>query len=155
MPQILRIAEKIYKKLNENKEFSNDPIENLNKLIVEIRQEIKGTKLKLLYNFIDFEECLNKPNHDCKVKLDISLIPSIKNEGEFILWLAGFIEKITTDGKRKLPPLRKDIPPDFTFSTQKELKKPVTSRNEYSQTGEQINSYFKSEEFITAFNKGH
>lgn len=155
MPQILCIAETVYKKLNENKEFSHDPIENLNKLILEIRQEIKGTKLKLLYNLIDFEECLNKPHHDCKVKLDISLIPNIKNQGEFILWLAGFIEKITTDGKTKLPPLRKDIPPDFTFSIQKELKKPAHTLNEYSEIGERINSYFKSDEFINTFNKSH
>ena len=158
MPQFLRIAEKVYKKLKENKEFSDDSIENLNNLIIEIRKEIKGTNLKLLYNFIDFEECLNKPHDECKVKIDISLIPVIKNEGEFILWLAGFIERITSDGKKKLPPIRKNIPPDFKFTMPTPSKKPQyipPIQEEYSAHGEQINSYFKSDEFIKTMNKNN
>lgn len=153
MPQFLRIAEKVYKKLKDAKELSDDSIDNLNKLIIEIRKEIKGTKLKLLYNFIDFEECLTKPNQECKVKIDISLIPVIKNEGEFILWLAGFIERITTDGKKKLPPIRKNIPPDFTFTMPKTSQQHVSREYEYSVSGEKINSYFKSDEFTKVFNK--
>lgn len=155
MPQFLRIADKIYRKLKENKELSNDPLENLNKMMIEIRQEIKGSKLKLLYNFIDFEECLNKPHAECKVKLDISLIPAIKNEDEFILWLAGFIQRITTDGKKKLPPIRKEIPPEFKYTLPKDTKKVIPVQPEYSKSGELINSYFKSEEFMEAFNKSH
>ena len=153
MPQFLRIAEKVYKNLRSNNDGSNDPIENLNKLIIEIRKEIKGSKLKLLYNFIDFEECLNKPNEECKVKLDISLIPAIKNEDEFILWLAGFIERITTDGKKRPPPFRRDIPPDFKLNPTKQKKKPILNIPEYSKSGEQIKSYFKSEEFLISLNK--
>lgn len=155
MPQFLRIAEKVYKELKQNKDFSNDPLENLNKFMIEIRKEIKGTKLKLLYNFIDFEECLNKPNAECKVQLDISLIPTIKNEGEFILWLAGFIQRITTDGQKKLPPIRKEIPPEFKYTTPRESKKDIPAKPEYSKSGELINSYFKSEEFMETFNKSH
>lgn len=154
MPQFLRIAEKVYRNLQEKKDTNNDPIENLNILIIEIRKEIKGTKLKLLYNFIDFEECLNKPNQECKVQLDISLIPKIKNEDEFILWLAGFIQRITTDGKRKVPPpLRSDIPPDFQFNPTQKRDKPLLNITEYSKSVEQIDTYFKSEEFTTGLNK--
>lgn len=152
MPQYLSIAEKIYNKLKKSKEFSTDSLENLNILIIEIRKEIKSTKLKLLYNFIDFEECLNKHESECKIKLDISLIPNIKNEGEFILWLAGFIQRITTDGKRKLPPIRKDIPPEFKYTSSKEKKKYQAKIPEYSKSGEMINSYFKSHEFMEIFN---
>ena len=155
MPQYLRIAEKVYKELKENKDFNNDPLENLNKLMIKLRKEIKDSKLKLLYNFIDFEECLNKPNAECKIQLDISLIPTLKNEGEFILWLAGFIQRITTDGKKKLPPIRKEIPPEFKYTQPKEVKKVVPAQPEYSKSGELINSYFKSDEFIEAFNKSH
>lgn len=155
MPQYLSIAEKIYKKLKERKELSTDSFENLNTLIIEIRKEIKSTKLKLLYNFIDFEECLNKRESECKIKLDISLIPIIKNEGEFILWLAGFIQRITTDGKRKLPSIRKDIPPDFKYTSSKEKIKYQEKIPEYSKSGEMINSYFKSHEFMEIINKPH
>ncbi|EEH69573.1 MULTISPECIES: hypothetical protein [Acinetobacter] len=155
MPQYLSVAEKIYKKLKERKEFSTDSLENLNTLIIEIRKEIKSTKLKLLYNFIDFEECLNKCESECKIKLDISLIPIIKNEGEFILWLAGFIQRITTDGKRKIPPIRKNIPPEFKYSFSKEKKKYEAKIPDYSKSEEMINSYFKSHEFMEIINKPH
>ncbi|QHH95115.1 hypothetical protein FPL18_15410 [Acinetobacter gyllenbergii] len=153
MSLYVQIAEKIYKKLKENKEFSTDNLENLNTLIVEVRQEIKNSKLKLLYNFIDFEECLNNVNSECKNHLDISLIPIIKHEGEFILWLASFIQKITTDGKRKLPPIRNDIPPEFKYTLPKEKKKIQPFQPQYSESGELINSYFKSDEFIKVLNK--
>ncbi|EPL6713785.1 hypothetical protein O2F59_002040, partial [Acinetobacter baumannii] len=54
MPQYLKIAEKIYQNVKEKKGFTDDPMEDLNNLMIELRQEIKGTKLKLLYNYIDF-----------------------------------------------------------------------------------------------------
>ena len=63
-----------------------------------IRKEIKGTKFKLKYNFIDFDEYLTKPLDECAVKIDISFMPSYKNKDEYILWLAGFIERMTTGG---------------------------------------------------------
>ncbi|WEI18094.1 hypothetical protein PY247_17670 [Acinetobacter proteolyticus] len=127
MSLYVQIAEKIYKKLKENKEFSTDNLENLNTLIVEIRQEIKNSKLKLLYNFIDFEECLNNVNSECKNHLDISLIPIIKHEGEFILWLASFIQKITTDGKRKLPQFAKIFPLNSNIHCLKKRKNSTLS----------------------------
>ncbi len=86
MPQYLMIAEKVYKKIKEDDLFSNTPTEHLNNLIGVIRKEIKGTKFKLKYNFIDFDECLTKPLDECAVKIDISLMPSHKNKDEYILW---------------------------------------------------------------------
>lgn len=99
MPQYLMIAEKVYKKIKEDDLFSDTPTEHLNNLIGVIRKEIKGTKFKLKYNFIDFDEYLTKPLDECAVKIDISLMPSHKNKDEYILWLAGFIERMTTGGK--------------------------------------------------------
>ncbi|EIB7025106.1 hypothetical protein RG591_002471, partial [Acinetobacter baumannii] len=75
MPQYLKIAEKIYQNVKEKKGFTDDPMEDLNNLMIELRQEIKGTKLKLLYNYIDFAEILIKPLQESKIKLDLSLIP--------------------------------------------------------------------------------
>lgn len=94
MPQYLKIAEKIYQNVKEKKGFTDDPMEDLNNLMIELRQEIKGTKLKLLYNYIDFAEILIKPLQESKIKLDLSLIPKSKNTQEFVLWLAGFIERM-------------------------------------------------------------
>lgn len=99
MPQYLKIAEKIYQNVKEKKGFVDDPMEDLNNLMIELRHEIKGTKLKLLYNYIDFAELLIKPLQESKIKLDLSIIPKSKNTQEFVLWLAGFIERITTGGQ--------------------------------------------------------
>ncbi len=54
MPQFLLIAERVYKKFEEQKLFSEDMIEHLNSLVSIIRLEIKDTSYKLKYNFIDF-----------------------------------------------------------------------------------------------------
>ena len=53
-------------------------MEDLNNLMIELRHEIKGTKLKLLYNYIDFAELLIKPLQESKIKLDLSIIPKSK-----------------------------------------------------------------------------
>ncbi|EXX32759.1 hypothetical protein J911_1268 [Acinetobacter baumannii 25681_8] len=138
MPQYLKIAEKIYQNVKEKKGFTDDPMEDLNNLMIELRQEIKGTKLKLLYNYIDFAEILIKPLQESKIKLDLSLIPKSKNTQEFVLWLAGFIERITTGGKKKFPPIRAKITfPAYAYEeTYPSQKKPVNN-------GEEIIEYFK------------
>lgn len=113
-------------------------MEDLNNLMIELRQEIKGTKLKLLYNYIDFAEILIKPLQESKIKLDLSLIPKSKNTQEFVLWLAGFIERITTGGQEKLPPIQAKITlPAYAYEeTYPSQKKPVNN-------GEEIIEYFK------------
>ncbi len=40
-------------------------------------------------------------------------MPKYKNKGEYIMWLASFIEKITIGGQPKLPPLSSIIAADF------------------------------------------
>ena len=143
MPQYLIIAENVYKKIEDKNLFSESSAETLNHLVGVIRKEIKGTKFKLKYNFIDFDECLTKPLEDCAIKLDVSLMPNHKNKDEYILWLAGFIERITTGGEAKLPPISQFIPPDFKFSYEEPLK--VSSST--GDDGEMIINYFKSDAF--------
>lgn len=100
MPKYLAIAEKVYKEIKKDNLFTEDTIQNLNCLISLIRKAIKGTEFKLKYNFINFEECLNQFNKEKSVHIDLSLMPKFKNEDEFILWLAGFIDRMTIEGKR-------------------------------------------------------
>ncbi|GAA5585020.1 hypothetical protein Acal01_00151 [Acinetobacter calcoaceticus] len=143
MPQYLIIAENVYKKIEDKNLFSENSAETLNHLVGVIRKEIKGTKFKLKYNFIDFDECLTKPLEECAIKLDMSLMPNHKNKDEYILWLAGFIERITTGGEAKLPPISQFIPPDFKFS----YEEPPKLSTSIGDDGEMIINYFKSDAF--------
>ncbi len=105
MPKYLAVAEKVYKNIKKDSLFTDDITQNLNCLISQIRKAIKGTEFKLKFNYIDFEENLTKPLSECKVQIDLSVMPKFVNEGEYLLWLAGFIERITEGGKPKLPPI--------------------------------------------------
>lgn len=141
MPQYLRIAEKIYQNVKEKKGFTDEPMEDLNNLMIELRHEIKGTNLKLLYNYIDFAELLIKPLQESKIKLDLSIIPKSKNTQEFVLWLAGFVERITTGGQEKLPPIRAKVALP-TYACDETLPSSATPVN----NGEEIIEYFKKNE---------
>lgn len=155
MPIHLKIAEKIYKELMSKKSFTDEPLDYLNLLIKYIRKEIKGTNLKLLYNFIEFHEEFKKPVSKEGGSIDVSLIPSYKQQDEFLLWFASFIEKVTTGGRKYLPPIVEDIPADFTISSDPEelleladVKKveEQTKSKEYQILNE-FKSYFESNEF--------
>ncbi|HCQ9860686.1 hypothetical protein JMA08_06460 [Acinetobacter baumannii] len=151
MPQYLMIAEKVYKKIKEDDLFSDTPTEHLNNLIGVIRKEIKGTKFKLKYNFIDFDECLTKPLDECAVKIDISLMPSHKNKDEYILWLAGFIEKITEGGPKPPPPIKKFIPE--YMSLKYELDFLPLNEEKIQTEGKEITDYFNSKLYKATFKK--
>ncbi|RTQ74420.1 hypothetical protein EJ062_13695 [Acinetobacter baumannii] len=151
MPQYLMIAEKVYKKIKEDDLFSDTPTEHLNNLIGVIRKEIKGTKFKLKYNFIDFDEYLTKPLDECAVKIDISLMPSHKNKGEYILWLAGFIEKITEGGPKPPPPIKKFIPE--YMSLKYELDFLPLNEEKIQTEGKEITDYFNSKLYKATFKK--
>ncbi|MCU4563285.1 hypothetical protein [Acinetobacter sp. WU_MDCI_Abxc222] len=145
MPKYLAIAEKVYKKIKNDNLFSDDVIENLNCLVGLIRNAIKGTEFKLKYNFINFEDCLTKPLEQSSVKIDFSLIPKFENEGEFILWLAGFIERITDGGKAHLPPISQLIPQGFSMGSESIPVNPLPAKEE---NAEMIVNYFKSDDYI-------
>jgi hypothetical protein len=46
---------------------------------------------------VNFEGTVISVKNELPVRLDMSLIPRHKNEDEFILWLADFIDRITID----------------------------------------------------------
>lgn len=143
MPQYLRISENIYRKFKANDRFTDNKQDCLNLILKQIRKELVDTDLKLIYNYIDFVEGFEEPAKDRRITLDISLIPSYKHKDEFVLWLAGFIERITEGGIKRLAPLHADIPPEFTFQSDPNVVLDI--RNQHS--GERIISYFRSDDF--------
>lgn len=143
MPQYLRVAEKVYQDFQKNDKFVADQQDCINLIIKQIRKELVDTDLKLVCNYIDFIDGFKKPVKDGRISIDISLIPSYKNKGEFILWLAGFVERITEGGVKRLPPLHEEIPPEFTFQSDPNVTLDI--RNQHS--GERIISYFRSDDF--------
>lgn len=114
MTQFLKIAEQIYKRVQVKKGFSDDPSEDLNNLMIELRAEIKASNLKMLYNYINFEELLMS-SKKFDTNLDISIIPKSKNVGEYVLWLSGFIEKITIAKEDKKTCENKVIMPNYYY----------------------------------------
>ncbi|MFK7064070.1 hypothetical protein ABB233_12505 [Acinetobacter baumannii] len=151
MPQYLMFAENIYNKIKDEELFSHDCIENMNLLMTCIRREIEGTEFKLKYNFIDFVELFSKQLDECKVKIDVSLIPPHNSEGEYILWLAGFIEKITEGGPKPPPPIKKFIPEYMSFKSELDF---LPSNEEKIQTeGKEITDYFNSKVYKATFKK--
>lgn len=152
MAQYLRIADKLYNFLEEKQYFTYDSQELVNLIFKGLRKVLKDTELKLLVNFIDMEEGLIKAQKR-ESEFDLSLIPNYKNKGEFILWLAGFIEKMTEGGDKKLPPLYKNIPEDFTFTFKGKRNFPqveeheIFTKNNISNAYKEIITYFDSADF--------
>ncbi|MEQ1066960.1 hypothetical protein ABLB96_13875 [Acinetobacter sp. XH1741] len=144
MPKYLAVAEKVYKNIKKDNLFTKDLTQNLNCLISQIRKAIKGTDFKLKFNYIDFDEQF-KSQSESKFKIDLSVMPKFENEGEYLLWLAGFIERITDGGKPKFPPISQLIPQGFKIS--KEVF-PVTAVPPKEEHADMIISYFKSEDFM-------
>lgn len=70
-----------------------------------------------------------------------------------ILWLAGFIERMTTGGETHLPPISKFIPPDFKFNCEFDNAKTPAKSTHPDDEGELIINYFKSEAFMKIINE--
>lgn len=151
MPQYLIFAENIYNKVKDEEMFSNDRIENMNTLMKYIRSEIEGTEFKLKYNFIDFIELFSTPLDECKVKIDVSLIPSHNSKDEYILWLSGFIEKITEGGPKPPPPIKKFIPEFMSLKTELDFLPLIEEK--VQNEGNEITDYFNSKLYKATFKK--
>lgn len=146
MTKFIAIAEKVYEELEKKNLFSENIIEQLNNLVSAIRKALKGSSCKLKNNYIDFEECLNKPPDKCVVQLDISLMPKYKNKLEYIMWLASFIEKITVGGRPKLPPLTSLVPAEY--QARQEVKVDLEEeRRKSEESANMIRSYFDSDDY--------
>ncbi len=151
MPQYLIFAENIYNKVKDEEMFSNDRIENMNTLMKYIRSEIEGTEFKLKYNFIDFIELFSTPLDECKVKIDVSLIPSHNSKDEYILWLSGFIEKITEGGPKPPPPIKKFIPEFMSLKTEMDFLPLIEEK--VQNEGKEITDYFNSRLYKSTLKK--
>ncbi|MFV5642018.1 hypothetical protein [Acinetobacter pittii] len=151
MPQYLIFAENIYNKVKDEEMFSNDRIENMNTLMKYIRSEIEGTEFKLKYNFIDFIELFSTPLDECKVKIDVSLIPSHNSKDEYILWLSGFIEKITEGGPKPPPPIKKFIPDFMSLKTEMDFLPLIEEK--VQNEGKEITDYFNSRLYKSTLKK--
>ncbi|MCH7383365.1 hypothetical protein MMP71_05810 [Acinetobacter dispersus] len=142
MPQYLKLAEKIYLNVKNSKGFVDEPLEDLNNLMIELRIEIKETDFKILYNYINFEDLLMN-SKDLPLSLDISILPKSKNRTEYILWLASFIEKVTISKNKKATHLNsKVIVPDYHYDDVGNIV------NRSKNNGEAIVSYFKDKQSV-------
>ena len=95
MTKYLNIAENVYWKIQKKYRYPNDLIEYLNRVLNEIKVEAAEKNLRLMYSYIDFEECLNCPMNERNIKVDLSILPDFDKQDECILWLANFIKSIS------------------------------------------------------------
>lgn len=142
-------AEKIYKSFYDRNKFSPDSTEWLNLLLKEIKKEISDTDLEMKFKNIYFKQGFKSDFHEGSLHLDISLIPNYECKFEFILWLAGFIERITNGGKRNPPAIRMNIPTKYTyvnsFST--------SSRKENDKKRVKLMDGFRNEDYLGNYKK--
>ncbi|WP_038344296.1 hypothetical protein [Acinetobacter sp. A47] len=142
MHQYLKIAEKIYDQVQSKNGFSDDPVEDLNNLMIELRGVIKASGFKLLYNYINFEDLLMN-SKDLSINLDVSILPKSKNKGEYILWLSGFVEKLVVPNKKTESKQKsKVVVPNYYYD---DLGNIVSKTKNSS---EEIISYFKHKETV-------
>ncbi|MGN5764367.1 hypothetical protein ACNQO6_08430 [Acinetobacter calcoaceticus] len=140
MHQYLKIAEQIYEQVQSKYGFTDDHVEDLNNLMIELRSVVKGSNFKMLYNYINFEDLLMK-SKALSINLDVSILPKSKNKGEYILWLSGFVGKIIVSTKKSESKLKnKVVMPSYYYDEQGNI---VTKTK---NSGEEIISYFKHKE---------
>lgn len=142
MHQYLKIAEQIYDQVQTKYEFTDDHVEDLNNLMIELRNAAKDSDFKMLYNYINFEDLLMK-SKALSIDLDVSILPKSKNKGEYILWLSGFVEKLIVSTKKTETKLKnKVVMPNYYYDDSGNI---VTKTK---NSGEEIISYFKNKEPI-------
>ncbi len=142
MHQYLKIAEQIYDQVQTKYEFTDDHVEDLNNLMIELRNAAKDSDFKMLYNYINFEDLLMK-SKALSIDLDVSILPKSKNKGEYILWLSGFVEKLIVSTKKTETKLKnKMVMPNYYYDDSGN----IVSKTKNS--GEEIISYFKDKEPI-------
>ena len=145
MPQYLIIAENVYKKIEDKNLFSESSAEQLNQLVGVIRNEIKGTKFKLKYNLIDFEECLTRPLEECAIKLDMSLMPNYKIKMNIYSGLQVLLKELQQEVRQSFHQSQNLFLQTLSLIMRNHSKVSSSTQDD----GEMIINYFKSD----AFNK--
>lgn len=143
MPQYLKIAEKIYSKIEVEDKFSTDPQELLDLVFLQLREELKDTGLKLRCHDVEVEDCY-KTCMDRKINLDLSIIPHHKHKDEYKLWLASLVENVTESRIRRKPRHFVNLASDINFDS--ELRK-LLSNYSKSKSTEDITAYFNSQDY--------
>ncbi|CAM4346054.1 hypothetical protein F901_02044 [Acinetobacter dispersus] len=115
MESYLEIAEKLYNSLCGINKISSKSNTWLNLVVKELKKEIVGTNIQLKFNHIYFKRGFKNETEIKLSSLDISLIPNYENKYEFILWLAGFIEKITIGGKKAPPAIKFNVSSECNY----------------------------------------
>lgn len=149
MKSYLEIAEKLYESLYGRNKFSLESTKWLNFLIKELRREVVNTDIQLKFNHIYFKQGFKNETEIKFLSLDISLIPNYENKYEFILWLAGFIEKITIGGKKAPPAIKFNVPSECNYLEY--LSKYSKEKNERDRI--ELLSGFNSREFFGNYKK--
>ena len=102
MPQYLAMAEKVIKDIKQEAgaKIEKDRKSLFTFIILKVRQYSQEKNLK-----VNQEICTTIFDDEKKIegikRIDLTIIPRISNEDEFLLWLAGFIQHITIDESKK------------------------------------------------------
>jgi hypothetical protein len=100
MPQYLTLAENVIESIKKEGEGECDRKIFFTLIILHVRKQLKTSHLK--FNQEVCNSIFDDENHIADVStVDLSLIPRIDNGGEFLLWLAGFIQQITIDENKE------------------------------------------------------
>ncbi|MEN8382326.1 hypothetical protein [Acinetobacter radioresistens] len=95
MDTCLRIAEEIYKKIENRNGFLGNNSKDMSLFLIEFKREIRNTDIKCKYEFNSLKELIEQIEKHNSKTLDLSLIPSRHQKDEFILWLAVIFESLT------------------------------------------------------------
>jgi len=87
MDTCLRIAEEIYKKIENRNGFLGNNSKDMSLFLIEFKREIRNTDIKCKYEFNSLKELIEQIEKHNSKTLDLSLIPSRHQKDEFILWL--------------------------------------------------------------------
>lgn len=102
MPQYLAMAEKVIKDIKQEAgaKIEKDRKSLFTFIILKVRQYSQEKNLK-----VNQEICTTIFDDEKKIegikRIDLTIIPRISNEDEFLLWLAVFIQHITIDKSKK------------------------------------------------------
>lgn len=137
MKSYFDIADNVYNALIEVKmvEFTQHDI--LYVIIKQLRRNIMDTPIVFRKSFINILEVYEKDSN--LVPFDFSLIPSVYNKNEFILWLATFIEKITINKNQPEKILIKDDELRAKYLYEDESQ----ANTRYYSSCDAISDYFK------------
>ncbi len=130
MDECLRIAEAIYDKIHSRNGFQGDSVKDLNIFIMELKREIRDSNIKFKYEFNNMKELIEQIEKNNGKKIDLTLMPSRKLKGEFILWLAVIYSNIT----------------DKVIVETIQKKMVVAPKPKPENNGESITAYLKSKE---------